>query len=258
MLLLPWMDYSTCERARKREEGRQEGRARTREGYPPTTRLQLGNPMSTTTPIYSLLRIKRKRTTSSAPLDALLIDSTSNPSPSPSANKRRRQHPPPAAAAPPSTATAPPTTTTSNRGIFRFAETVPLDEFDDSTKTRRLKDRIAAFLAHPPSAALSRVSSSTSLHAPSTPPTPTTRKGPSGAASLRGARPTASSTTSAGHESPKDARVKGFHAESKRARYRIIERQRSTAEGLGGSWGGSGKVDMSAGARGSARPPTVV
>jgi hypothetical protein len=196
--------------------------------------------MDSTSPLYSILRIKRKLTSSQSPLDALLIDAHS-----PSSNKRRRQVGPAAA-----THSLPATPTTS----VHFAATVPVSSFDSATQTRQLKDRISAFLQHP--------TAPRSNSAPSSAPSsPSTRKGPSSAASLR--RP--GSAAGSGAESPqlrKQQRVQGFHEESKRARYRIIERQRSTAQGLGAGWGaaeqGAKKVDLSEGARGGARPPVVM
>ncbi|ORY81260.1 hypothetical protein BCR35DRAFT_87345 [Leucosporidium creatinivorum] len=207
----------------------------------------------TTAPLYSILRIKRKLTSTTTPLDALLIDSDS-----PSANKRRRQTGPAQPSQQPSTSTTTTSTSTTKRGIFHFAATVPLSSFDSVTSTRQLKDRISAFLSHPPTTP-SRIPSSTSLHSTSAPPSPsTTRKTPSSStASLR--RPPTS-----GAESPQlrkqQQRVQGFHQEGKRARYRIIERQRSTAQGLNqlGAGQGGNKVDLSEGARGGARPPMVV
>jgi len=206
--------------------------------------------MDSTSPLYSILRIKRKLTSSQSPLDALLIDAHS-----PSSNKRRRQVGPAAAA---NSLPATPTTSVPNfngpRGIFHFAATVPVSSFDSATQTRQLKDRISAFLQHP--------TATRSNSAPSSAPSsPSTRKGPSSAASLR--RP--GSAAGSGAESPqlrKQQRVQGFHEEGKRARYRIIERQRSTAQGLGAGWGaaeqGAKKVDLSEGARGGARPPVVM
>ncbi|KPV73300.1 uncharacterized protein RHOBADRAFT_55062 [Rhodotorula graminis WP1] len=143
-------------------------------------------------PHLSILRIKRKRTDQPTPLDALVIEHAQPPS-----IKRRKNNPadpaPEAAAAP-------------SRGIFRFAETVPLDSFSTPTKTRSLRDRIQSFLAHPPPA-LSRQHSSASLRSlardressPSSLKPPPTAQGPGSPArrklpsALRAAREAAAS-----------------------------------------------------------------
>lgn len=96
----------------------------------------------------SILRIKRKRTQQPTPLDALVIEQLEQPR-----SKRRK----PSTAAP-----APTDPSNSNRGVFKFAETVPLDSFSTPTKTRSLRDRIQSFLAHPPPG-LARSASSSSL-----------------------------------------------------------------------------------------------
>lgn len=205
--------------------------------------------MDSITPLYSILRIKRKLTSSQSPLDALLIDAHS-----PSSNKRRRQIGPAAAnSSLPSTPTAPVSNSNGPRGIFHFAATVPVSSFNSATQTRQLKDRISACLQRPTTPRSSSAPSSA-------PSSPSTRKPPSSAASLR--RP---GSAAGGAESPqlrKQQRVQGFHEENKRARYRIIERQRSTAQGLGSGWSaaeqGAKKVDLSEGARGGARPPVVM
>ena len=127
-------------------------------------------------PSFSILRIKRKRTTNQLPLDALgkllifyfisqllLILSRYVPvieQPEPSTKRRKATH-----HIPPSLLPQPQTTTTSRgslsipslpflsshcnladpiplyAGIFRFAETVSLDSFDNPTKTRQVKVR---------------------------------------------------------------------------------------------------------------------
>ncbi|GAA5956528.1 hypothetical protein JCM8115_000599 [Rhodotorula mucilaginosa] len=103
-------------------------------------------------PQLSILRIKRKRTQQPTPLDALVIEQLEQPR-----SKRRK----PSSAAP--AATEP---SDSNRGVFKFAETVPLDSFSTPTKTRSLRDRIQSFLAHPPPG-LARSASSSSLRSAS-------------------------------------------------------------------------------------------
>ncbi|GAA5908586.1 hypothetical protein JCM8208_002673 [Rhodotorula glutinis] len=149
-------------------------------------------------PHLSILRIKRKRTDQPTPLDALVIEHAQPPS-----TKRRKNNPADPA---PEAAPAP------SRGIFRFAETVPLDSFSTPTKTRSLRDRIQSFLAHPPPA-LSRQHSSASLRSlardrdresspSSLKPPPTNAKGPGSPArrklpsALRAAREAAASGSS--------------------------------------------------------------
>ncbi|BGP58320.1 hypothetical protein JCM8202v2_005981 [Rhodotorula sphaerocarpa] len=97
----------------------------------------------------SILRIKRKRTQQPTPLDALVIEQLE-----PSTKRRKGDA---AAASTREVRPAPPA-----RGIFRFAETVPLDSFSTPVKTRSLRDRIQSFLAHPPPG-LARSASSASL-----------------------------------------------------------------------------------------------
>ncbi|GAA5871563.1 hypothetical protein JCM3774_006298 [Rhodotorula dairenensis] len=99
----------------------------------------------------SILRIKRKRTQQPTPLDALVIEQLE-----PSTKRRKAATP----------ATEPSATTHSSRGVFKFAETVPLDSFSTPTKTRSLRDRIQSFLSHPPPG-LARASSSSSLRSAS-------------------------------------------------------------------------------------------
>lgn len=231
----------------KREVGRREGLSAKWPDAALALTIPIRYKMDSTSPLYSILRIKRKLTSSQSPLDALLIDAHS-----PSSNKRRRQVGPAAANSLPATPTASVPTSNGPRGIFHFAATVPVSSFDSATQTRQLKDRISACLQRPTTPRSSSAPSSA-------PASPSTRKPPSSAASLR--RP----GSSAGAESPqlrKQQRVQGFHEEGKRARYRIIERQRSTAQGLGAGWGaaeqGAKKVDLSEGARGGARPPVVM
>ncbi|GAA5949125.1 hypothetical protein JCM3765_004019 [Sporobolomyces pararoseus] len=149
--------------------------------------------MSESSAAFSILRIKRKRTTNQLPLDALVIEQ-----PEPSTKRRKATHTPAAAPSVPQT----------SRGIFRFAETVSIDSFDDETKTRQVKDRIQSFLTRPASSVISnlqsqnrplaRIPSSASLRqsqtqshsgstTPSRPSTPTTKSGrklPSSAAAL--------------------------------------------------------------------------
>ncbi|GAA5872240.1 hypothetical protein JCM16303_001026 [Sporobolomyces ruberrimus] len=146
---------------------------------------------------FSILRIKRKRTTNQLPLDALVIEQ-----PEPSTKRRKATHVQTPAPPPP-----------PSRGIFRFAETVSIDSFDNPTKTRQVKDRIQSFLTRPsPSISLlqkeqrplARIPSSASLRnqPTSTPPSPVStpkksgRKLPSSAASL--VQPSASASTSLG------------------------------------------------------------
>ncbi|GAA5917562.1 hypothetical protein JCM5296_004357 [Sporobolomyces johnsonii] len=179
-------------------------------------------------PAFSILRIKRKRTANQLPLDALVIE---QPEPSSKRRKANAHHPEPQNAVP--------------RGIFRFAETVPLDSFSSPTKTRQVKDRIQSFLRHPPHVQasqrpLARIPSSASLRTASTasgspslpgsPSTPSGRKLPSSASALR-STPTHSPRASLLRQTT-DARVLGVHEESRRARYRIIERQRESQERL--------------------------
>lgn len=102
---------------------------------PSTTNTLSGHcPMEIDSPpiLYSILRIKRKRTDFNLPLDALLIDS-----PEPTTKRRKSDR---------FTAPLP---TAAPAGIFRFAETVPLDSFEDDRKTQSVKDRISAFLLQP-------------------------------------------------------------------------------------------------------------
>ncbi|SGY17727.1 BQ5605_C015g07871 [Microbotryum silenes-dioicae] len=83
---------------------------------------------------YSILRIKRKRTEQADPLDALVIqDGAQAELPSQLTHKRRRSN----------------TSTPAPGGIFHFAETVPLDTFDSDTSSRKLRERISAFLREP-------------------------------------------------------------------------------------------------------------
>ncbi|GAA5958865.1 hypothetical protein JCM21900_002261 [Sporobolomyces salmonicolor] len=179
-------------------------------------------------PAFSILRIKRKRTANQLPLDALVIE---QPEPSTKRRKANTDHVEPPSAVP--------------RGIFRFAETVPLDSFSSPTKTRQVKDRIQSFLRHPPhlqasQRPLARIPSSASLRTASTasgspslpgsPSTPSGRKLPSSASALR-STPTNSPRASLLRQTT-DARVLGVHEESRRARYRIIERQRESQERL--------------------------
>ncbi|BGP20091.1 hypothetical protein JCM10213_002659 [Rhodosporidiobolus nylandii] len=191
-------------------------------------------------PGFSLLRIKRRRTDNPTPLDALVIE-TSEPT-----SKRRRHNP----AAPRPEAGKDldgeqegEAGKGAARGIFRFAETVPLDSFSSPSKTRSLRDRIQSFISHPPharstSSPLSRVASSTSLrssfHSSSTPSgsapgSPVVPSSPSGRklpSSLRAARAAASlSAATAGH-SP---RASTFHEEKRQLRYRVVEQQRDKA-----------------------------
>ncbi|GAA6060798.1 hypothetical protein JCM10212_005447 [Sporobolomyces blumeae] len=229
-------------------------------------------------PQFSILRIKRKRTAQPLPLDALVIEQPDQPS----TKRRKAQHEP---------------TNPSARGIFRFAETVPLDSFDNPIKTRQVKDRIESFLKHPPphvaARPLARIPSHASLRTstpssrnPSPPRTPTDPVVPSPLRSDNSVEPSSSSTTtttphqprrklpssaasillaaraSSSLESPtssssnpssqppsprtgthpyapalapnalshagarQDRIVGGYHAQAKRARYRIIERLR--------------------------------
>ncbi|GAA5831381.1 hypothetical protein JCM5353_007148 [Sporobolomyces roseus] len=194
---------------------------------------------------FSILRIKRKRTTNQLPLDALVIEQ-----PEPSTKRRKATH-----QIPPSLPQS--QTTTTSRGIFRFAETVSLDSFDNPTKTRQVKDRISSFLKHPPHLSqrpLARIPSSASLRnnsnsssssstvpSPSSTPTQKTRKLPSSAAQLRSnSRPGTASPLGAGSASPRAGsstptsappdRLAPYHLEKKRARYRIIERQREDSQ----------------------------
>lgn len=123
---------------------------------------------------------------------------------------------------------------------------------------RPLQDRITAFLSHPPPA-LSRVSSSTSLNA-STPGTPTTRKPTSASTSSlrRVAVDSGSASPQSGSPSQqqqkRDQRVRGFHEQSKRARYRIIEKQRDEADQL---WQ-SERASVASRLRDGPRPPEVL
>ncbi|GAA6004578.1 Iwr1p [Rhodotorula paludigena] len=191
-------------------------------------------------PHLSILRIKRKRTDQPTPLDALVIE---HAEPSHKRRKNSQQHPPDPQPVP-------------GRGIFRFAETVPLDSFSTPSKTRSLRDRINAFLAHPPRS-LSRAASSSSLrtsafspstasapHSPSTslanspvlppgsPAGSARRKLPS---SLRAARAAASAGSSDSHppspasrENTRDRdRASDLHADRSRLRYRIVEERRT-------------------------------
>ncbi|GAA5901814.1 hypothetical protein JCM6882_008680 [Rhodosporidiobolus microsporus] len=139
-------------------------------------------------------------------------------------------------------------------GIFRFAETVPLDSFSSPTKTRNLKDRIQSFIAHPPharsaSSPLSRVGSSTSLRsafrrsspsdspsAPSSPvpgtASPSGRKLPSSLRAARAAAAAAAAASSAsagggsGADSPRRAVADEYHDQARQLRYRIVAQQR--------------------------------
>ncbi|SCV68163.1 BQ2448_284 [Microbotryum intermedium] len=83
---------------------------------------------------YSILRIKRKRTEQCDPLDALVIqDDGQAHSSSKLTHKRRRSN----------------TSTPTSGGVFHFAETVPIDTFDSNTSSRKLRERISAFLREP-------------------------------------------------------------------------------------------------------------
>lgn len=171
-------------------------------------------------PIHSILRIKRKRTTGTAPLDALVIEDAAP------ANKRRKNQlfPTPIRDNP-----------QEDRGIFRFAETVSLDSFDTDKKTRQIRDRITAFILHPPRA-LARVSSTSSIttpHPSTPPPSSPAQKFPS--SSLRTGRTAVQELSGkvsggrSGDVSPSErvqGKVDGFHQESKRARYRVVEKRR--------------------------------
>ncbi|GAA5821642.1 hypothetical protein JCM3770_003602, partial [Rhodotorula araucariae] len=187
-------------------------------------------PAETTQPQLSILRIKRKRTDHPAPLDALVIE---HPQPT---HKRRRNNPNPAPDDPASTP----------RGIFRFAETVPLDSFSTPSKTRSLRDRIQSFLAHPPPA-LSRTASSSSLRsafaatsassAPAAVPgSPAAsggarRKLPSSlraARSAAGGRPgSATPPSPLARASAPATRADAAHADRAALRYRVVERRRA-------------------------------
>ena len=200
-------------------------------------------------PHLSILRIKRKRTDQPTPLDALgpsspslsrllifrclthpprtSLQSSSMPShPRPSAARTTPppplQNPPPSPREVRSLSLSPPPrhlSTSSHRppycatGIFRFAETVPLDSFSTPTKTRSLRDRIQSFLAHPPPA-LSRQHSTASLRSlardenreaspaaarKAAPESPARRKLPS---ALRAAREAAAAGSSSAPPSP--------------------------------------------------------
>ncbi|GAA5821075.1 hypothetical protein JCM11251_001950 [Rhodosporidiobolus azoricus] len=202
-------------------------------------------------PHLSILRIKRRRTDNPTPLDALVIET---PEPS---TKRRRANGPTKAGAESQADAGKDKAAPGARGIFRFAETVPLDSFSSLTKTRNLKDRIQSFLAHPPharsvSSPLSRIGSSTSLRSafrrspPSTatggssaPPSPIVTNAktasPSGRklpSSLRAARAAAAanaaaaSTSGADSPSRRSIAAEEYHDQARQLRYRIVAQQR--------------------------------
>ncbi|GAA6020474.1 hypothetical protein JCM11491_001366 [Sporobolomyces phaffii] len=173
---------------------------------------------------FSILRIKRKRTANQLPLDALVIEQ-----PEPSTKRRKATH----ASAP----AAPP----ASRGIFRFAETVSLDSFDNPTKTRQVKDRIQSFLTKAPTSAavsnlqkeqrpLARIPSSASLR---------TRPASSSASASPSPASTPTSASKSGRKLPSSAAALVSHSsrssnppppfpfapaplERKRTRYRIV------------------------------------
>ncbi|GAA5986092.1 hypothetical protein JCM5350_004429 [Sporobolomyces pararoseus] len=200
--------------------------------------------MSEGSAAFSILRIKRKRTTNQLPLDALVIEQ-----PEPSTKRRKATHTP---------ATVPQT----SRGIFRFAETVSIDSFDDETKTRQVKDRIQSFLTRPSVVSnfqsssqnrpLARIPSSASLRqsqsqsssntTPSRPSTPTTitksgRKLPSSAAAaLLSSQATSrnsplstsqfsTTTTATPPPSSSSSSPLQLQLQRKRTRYRIVTDQ---------------------------------
>ncbi|KAI5478738.1 transcription factor Iwr1 [Pseudohyphozyma bogoriensis] len=120
---------------------------------------------------------------------------------------------------------------------------VSLDSFDSANKSRQVRDRIAAFLLHPP-ARPPPPSTISSLSSPSTPTASpsTTRKLPS---SVRAARAALAAHnleaggSSSGTASPvgsigrRQGRVEDALRENRRARFRVVERQRGVVPDLG-------------------------
>ncbi|GAA5905988.1 uncharacterized protein JCM6883_002514 [Sporobolomyces salmoneus] len=197
---------------------------------------------------FSILRIKRKRTTNQLPLDALVIEQ-----PEPSQKRRKATHVPSSVPTPSTSRADDKLGVSEGVGIFRFAETVSIDSFDDESKTRKVKDRIESFLTRPspspavsnlqqreqrplariPSSASLRQSQTPSTSRPSTPTTGTTRSGrklPSSSAGLlpgpgnqspRIGSPLPNATSSFPAPAP-NAMEQTSQLQRKRTRYRIV------------------------------------
>ncbi|BGP27684.1 hypothetical protein JCM10295v2_006658 [Rhodotorula toruloides] len=161
----------------------------------------------------AILRIKRKRTHQPQPLDALVFDQAER------CVKRRRSDKASSDAAQASTG--------APQGIFRFAETVPIDSFSTPSKTRSLRDRIQSFLAHPPPS-LSRHASSSSLRSVAARAESATPQNPH-PASAPGSPTAALKASGLSPDLAADSLNKAsqVHAEARVQRYRIVEQRRA-------------------------------